>query len=864
MIIKQKFLLTLPLLFFLSIFSTNAENVEEELRQLAELKEIGAISDEEYQFLYSSLTDEEEENGLYTLVINKKKLNGYYKTISSEGKIFFPFFAFFNSLGHTYMHKTEDRIHIFLENDQDMVDINLLANEIVDRNKNTIGIVAGSDYLQEDEDIFLESSLFEKLFLEKLDLDENTLEIQMIPSFTTNIEQIRSHEIELEKFNDKKEIEEITYTNKRKFFELGYLRTDLEWINEPSNSPNWNGELEYQGAFLFGKVTTGYDIRNQEWNDTSLRYIDIWNKHSLEFWRYNSKEKGFSFRKNKGYYWDGKRYIIREEVPIGSTVELIYMGAVVDIKHADNAEVIFDNSEIRENTTYTLKIYTPQGEILLRSIQTLKNFNQQKKNEIEYNIDIRERRINNKYNATIETFYGLTEFLTLGFDYMRSPELTSDNKWKYLEESQLELIYSNKLKDYPYVLSFGYGKAFTLYPDKTSYDLLAEIDIRDWSFSTELEKFGHYYDSKFTKNFEITYNPNNFYSIGYEFFQQENYENKIVSENRLKLSLNYSYKHFLTTLNLNTSTLNKKNEFDLNFYYNGFESFSIIFNNSWEDLSKNYEAKLLIASKQYYGPFDFNFELHYSETNKERIAFKFEVKFDDWFKITTSGNKKGDISIGLGIDKTTDLRDIRRSIESLDTSRVKVITFIDKNGNSLPDEDEERVEDVTIKLGSQTLTTDKNGEVYFYGVPNNIRYKIDVEPIKPTQTIGKVKYSVLGKDNSTIEALIPIKNYYDLNGSIILDPELNLDENEMEQIFSDITIEIWNNYNKLLEMAGVDEVGDFIVNGLLDKECVLSIRYNGQDYQSERFREKITITEKPFILNFNGKNFILEEAENDN
>ena len=855
---KRGRFLIVTLLSLLTCLSLVGEEIpaEEELQRLEELRAKGIISEEKYEFLHSVLT-ELEQGQFYSLYVNGKKIHDAFKVDFENGKCYLAATAFFDLLDHTPLEWTNKRVVLPLEHDQDIVTINIGKN-VKDRHGKKIKLIEGENFIQDDngEEIYLEENLFKDLFLKSLQRDDQALTLRVVPAFTTKDNQFMDLDISEDKLNDEADYREVVHTNSRKLWELGYLRTDLNWGKSSGSSSTWNNQLEYQGSFLYGTLITGVDLDDGEWNDTSLRYRDIWKQHDLEIWRYSNNEKGISFKRKKGYYWNGNRYVITEDVPIGCTVELIYMGAVIAIQKAENGEVTFANDEIIENRTYTLKIYTPSGEILYRSLKTQRDYNQQKKGQVEYNLDIREKNYANKYKTNLEVYYGLTDRITLGAEYMKAPEQISNTgpkEWRSLEEAHLELIFSDRIMDFPYVVSAGYGKAFNLYNNKTSYDIMGEIDIRDWTVSVGFEKFGHYYQEKTTRDVEVTYNFSRYITVGYDYLYQEKYNNTKTTDHRVEFSLSLPYKRLLTTLNFNRSTLNQKNEFDLNFYYTGIEGYSLMFSNSWENSIDNYEAKFIISNNQYYGPIDASLEIRYSEKEKSTLTAKFEVKFDDWFKITTSTSRHGDNSIAVGIDKTFDLRDLKRPVESMDTSRLKVITFYDKNENNCLDADEELLEDVMEKVGSQKGATDQNGEIYFYGVPNNIRYELELDSPRPSHTVGKIKYSVLGKDTSTIEAFIPIISYTNVTGNVQIDPNLPLDLEEDESIYSDIVVELRNLKGKVLEKVSPDESGEFAFSGLFDKEYIVTINYRGELFEVPSFSYLMNADGEPVNFIFDGK-----------
>ena len=76
----------------------------------------------------------------------------------------------------------------------------------------------------------------------------------------------------------------------------------------------------------------------------------------------------------------------------------------------------------------------------------------------------------------------------------------------------------------------------------------------------------------------------------------------------------------------------------------------------------------------------------------------------------------------VGIDKVIDLKNPTKRIDSMDSSRVRVVTFVDANNNNIWDIGEERVEGVEVKIGNDKVVTDENGEGIFYGIGNGNIY----------------------------------------------------------------------------------------------------------------------------------------------
>ena len=120
-------------------------------------------------------------------------------------------------------------------------------------------------------------------------------------------------------------------------------------------------------------------------------------------------------------------------------------------------------------------------------------------------------------------------------------------------------------------------------------------------------------------------------------------------------------------------------------FYTGLSDFNISWKNSWKKRIADYETELELYNNSYRGLLDYSFSLKYSEQLKERAVFSFTLDYENFLKISGRASEKGQRELRVGIDKVVDLKNIKAPIESLDTCRVKVITFIDSNDNNIYD-----------------------------------------------------------------------------------------------------------------------------------------------------------------------------------
>lgn len=748
-------------LFQLFSLSIIAETDNEDLNFY---KEIGIISQDEYDILNSG---SKLLNGkyLYELRVNGNIESKTYEILVEDGKMYFPIFKFFEIIEFKNYYQEGQDINCFLG--EDMQELTIDTNEM--------------GFWKEKEFYVLEDN-FKEYFLRSIRIDDSNFRLNMFLKFSSprDIKNIVART--KDKLEENKDKKDIIYTNKPTLFELGYLRVKLDKIYSKDKSygsgkfkDTWDGKLEYQGAFLYGQFLTSYNLKEHELEDNKLLYNDIWEQHTLEIGNYStgssSREWGISFKKDKGYLITrDKTYIIKENVPIGSRVELLYMGIPIAVEDAINGTVYFKNDEIKGDRQYILKIHTPDGKIYMKKIDTASDYNQQNKGQIEYNIDFREvAQSGGKIRGTSRIYYGLTENTTIGLDYNRDVE-SIDKSYKYMDTGKIELIHSNYIFSYPYTFVIGKEKSFTSLYDKGKFQAKGQIDIEKFRIKVNREKKDKYYRDKLKYEYSLEYRPINNLLLKYEIESSKFYDKTKEKNKKYSGSYSKSYKNFLVSGEYEHSTLDK-DKYMLNFYYSGFRSFTVKLENQWRDSGKEYETAFTIFNNTN-GKFDYSIELRHSQRDKSMVTFKFNLQYDNWFNFDMSADKKGNQQYKIGLDRIIDLKNPKTIIENIDSTRVKVITFVDANNNNIYDKDEKKLGNVKVKIGKNEIITDENGEGVFYGIPNHMIYDLDVVIRKPSFVLGKNKIKIKGRNTSTLEAYIPVKPMLTLTGKI----NLNSDE----------------------------------------------------------------------------------------
>lgn len=851
----------LVLLILLIISSLLSYSDDFTLEEVLDLKRQGLITKEEFEILKLELTNSglSSEN-MYDLNINSNLVSKTYKVYKINGKFFFPLKEFFKYISFTNYKLNEEELIIYLGSSLREVKINL-------KNQN--------DIFKEKDEFYLEASKFSQEFLKTFSISEEELLLRMYLSFDTPNEIKQLLDISEEKILRKNNENEIIFKSERKIFDLGYARIQLgqnfeKGLGEKGYEDSWDGNLAYQGGLLYGEFIGDYDLKNNKLNSIRLEYADIWKGHNLDIENRRSgsyRESGLFFYKEKGYYeTSGGQVIIRENVPLGSRVELIYMGTSIEIKDDENGIVEFESPLIRTDRTYILRIYESNGKIYEKEIKTIQDYNQQQKNQFEYKLAINEDKLYSKYKIDMEVFYGVTNNLTVGAGYSRDIEefdveidqvSNRIQETKYLNNLKLDLIYGGTYNALSYVFNVsgvkttnsdrvykedGYNKGYMTLTEKYSYKYLNQFNYLKWKLIYEHEEFGDYFDEKNRDALDLKYSIFTNVDIGYTYKINRYRYNQDEKFQQVTFDGDYTWNKFLFGAGTSTDINNSENnEYRVSVYYSGWEKLTGRFENVWTKNGKYYETRVNLYNNNFGGFIDFSTELAYSKENKEYISFKFSLKLDDWLKFDTNLNSDGTQMHRIGIDRIIDLKKPTLKVDNIDSSRVKVITYIDSNNNNLYDENEEIVPGVEVNIGDKTTVTDSKGEGMLYGIGNGVLYDMKVTIKKPSFTLGNNKIKVKSNFSSTVYAYIPIKPMLTLSGGVQVDKELNLNEYEKIEFYNDLIIELKDSKGNTIEMATPDNEGLFDISGLFPKEYYIEVTYVGSRYNLKNIREQVEL-----------------------
>jgi hypothetical protein len=885
---KKQILIFAFLLLFCRMTTLSAEYTLEELNQM---RDLNLISIDDYEVLKAELLQGSAvQENLYTLKIGGKKLSNSYEIFWEEGKQYLAVEEFFSAINFTNFYPKASGMEIYLG--ELLEKIELKDGKVFRDGKEIVKDGEYRRYILKDEKIFIEKEIFQELFLSNLREDTQKSEINMELSFTPPVAIDQLLDISLAKLERENEKQELVFTGKRELFNLGYLRVEAgnSWTRteeEKSYKSEWDGSLSYQGGLLYGGFQFDYDLKEKEFSNFRLDYDQIWKNHSLEISKSNfdsDGEWGFHFYKDKGYYNIGDTIVIRERVPVGSRAELLYMGTPIAIEDEENGEVIFSNNMIRSDRDYQLKIYYPDGKIIMKDIRTSEDYNRQQKGEMEYDISLNENSSENGYTTNINFYYGITDKFTFGAginrDIIKNDSLEKD----YMTTVNTELTYGDTLNGYSYTLQLNgertldhyYDDSFRNLEDRNQWGYLAEVTKNKWRTKFEQTKYAEYYDEKEDNNFEVSYDVTDSLRLDYSYSSTK-YRTDEFGETKSKdksSSIGVSYDKTIGGILIGSSIDldledSKNNEYSINAYYSGFKSFTTRLENTWTNNGEDYEVSLNLYNNNLGGFLDVSAEVRYSNIEKETFGLTFSMTLDSWFKFDIDGDEHGNNNVRVGIDRIIDLKNPKLEVDNMDVSRAKIITFVDQNNNNMYDKGEPRVEGVEVKLGTHRVVTDKNGEANLYNLSNGIIYELQPTIKKPSYTMGNNVIKLQSNFSSDVDVLIPIKPMMNLTGYVNLDETLGIKENERDEFYSNIIIQILDMKGKEIDLASPDNTGYFDISGLFPEEYLIKVYYIGDNYNILNLNEKIVLKYDEdngfdFDIQFNITNEQIEMLEKQN
>lgn len=772
----------------------------------------------------------EERERIYTLKIRGQVYSYSYPVIMENGKYYLSVVEFFKAINFKNYIQKGSRIVAELGRNLEKVEIDFKK---LDR----------KNYIYEAGDYYLVADLFKEYFLYDLRWNDNTFEVNMNTNFLIPDAIALSMETEQRKQEEEKNKPILIYKGKRELIDAGNLRINLQQdFNNDTGSGSdrdWSGYLEYSGSLLYGILNTDYDLKEHELGDVTVTYSNIFEEYELEVGAYGEyREKGLTFRKDRGYFDNGRDYTIEENVPLGSRVELIYNGIPIEIENEEGGKVIFTNSLIKENREFLLRVYAPDGKIYERTIKINKDYNLQNKGEFGFDIYMRDEHDSNRVNSQWDIYYGYTDHLTFGFGFDQIPT-EIEGQYVSIRNVNLQTIYGNMIAGNPYTLTYEFSKGFNMarswyttdegkYSDRkynNQHRFLIDTSIKKLDITYEQYENGKYYDTSREQYLDLDYDLLDWISLTYSYENNKYWDEPSENDYTYGVDISQSWKDFLITFNFEKNKAGETIK-GLDIYYTQLKYFIVKVENDWNE-EDEYEGQLTLTNKSWSDTLDYSMKIKYTPDDKVVYTLDFTLKLDNWFEVGTYLEKNGRKNTYIGIDRVINLKNPKVNMNSLENTNIKVIAFLDENNNNKLDEGEERVSNVEVALGDDSVVTNESGVGYIYGVPSFIDYELKATSRRPSFNSNTNIIKVRGIGAAETEALIPIKPMITFYGMVDLE---GFSEYDKSRIMNDLSITITNKERTFSKTIYADSDGVFFIQDILPGEYTFGLTYNGDEY----------------------------------
>ncbi|WP_028855391.1 fimbria/pilus outer membrane usher protein [Psychrilyobacter atlanticus] len=659
------------------------------------------------------------------------------------------------------------------------------------------------------------------------------------------------------------------YSQERKLFTPGVLRPRYSNFNVEDEEGTFSAR--YETHLLYGDFsTTGFIHPDAYFGYTALRYNEILGDKSIIVGDANMQTYEFLGSKRLTGIaiqdWNGAGNIevgqtsIRGFAPYNSNVELYRNGSLYDFARVgEDGSYVFENINIQGySDIYTIKIYNFDGSIEVKQISMMSANKILKKGKVDYGlligthrdmneeeevIDIEEKPI----EGNIQASYGLTNNLTMGFDYINNlteKRVGSDNYNFPTELIGLDLYYTTGAVKYPTYFEFSEIYDIEHENDENRYSHIGKVRQRFGGNVLSLEGYMYNDFTAFLESYQNRYIAdwrgviNNYlgYNLRYDnidrfgFIEEYGsagiYQNKNRVSHELGVSYPFSEEYGTSRAYYNYSNSNIEiYDTNLNFIFQIDSDFQ-----DFEEETKLKVALKTAENKKFRG----GIFLKYNSKDEYEAGLEARYKVYSWIEIVADlihDEEETNHNIGVDMEKTIILEKpfTSNSNPSPDRSWMEGKVFMDDNNNGKHDEGEALLEGVEVKVGRKKGITGTDG-LYFIDDISSYEvedFEVNIETLDPMLEPANEKKHIKLYPATGGHMDIPIQVISVIMGDLEFRGD-TVDGVKYFPIISQLYVQLKTLDGKVVMEKRLEPEGFFMLEKVLPGEYILEMDYRGE------------------------------------
>ena len=639
--------------------------------------------------------------------------------------------------------------------------------------------------------------LKEYLNFSQVSYNPNILSLELQPSFTLAYEQREKGKLERMRLDRKagEKVKNYNYEMKGKILRPGLLKLNYSIPN--IDEQYYYLDYEYGTEFLYGQYYMNGTIKPEsEIGDVKLVYSNFWKNNTITLGTYSPQTPNFInlssnligvninadstyARKENGVT------IIKGEALNADSVEIYRNNILIDYVSVINNQFQFEINDGILNSDYLLKIYHNDGKIEERWVYSLGDEAALEGGKSKFILQLGKNRNDSNYQNIVGGYYGISDNITVGSEFYNL-KLDTEENFNFLENT---ILFKSHGLSYP--LLINYKNYYILDDNELSQEIAILQKFHNFNLKFERDEYSSIItqknNTKHSTSFSInTSRWNTSFDIGIQKKRViENGDNEVDQ----KSLYGAIYSSILSPVSLNLKVekiLTKGSEATI---YSPSISFSRgvnvildgIIEKNKDEVTQNYTLKigkrqLPIIKDKIYG--DLNLQVEYDHKYREfKYGISFNIELDSFMKmafrntVVIDENKEIGRTSGVNLGKVINLSNPLEEISNnagVNDFIIQGHIFLDKNGNSVFDNDDEPIEGASIEVENYKAVSKNNGFYLLSGISDKdiVTLKVNRKTIDIMQknTNGDVNIKV--KNSRSINIDIPVETVSMITGNI--------------------------------------------------------------------------------------------------